>query len=189
MTINRRAALAANGSPLPTQIDEDVVLEVASGGELIFWSLDQPSGDWVLDYNEDGWRRKLCFVSGQYFYYNLEESVWDEVDPALLAQPILELTDLDRYLLAPDQLADFTATATAGPDEPCQPNVCAVWLGSSLDTDNEIRIRVNKQTKKTNDIFISGPADQLIINFYYQPVNLELPTPVRWLPDNLGPGL
>ena len=185
-SINHRAPLAANGSPLPSPVSQDVVLEIAVGGDLVFWSLDQPSGDWVLDYAESGWRQKLCFVGGHYFYYNLQEAVWDEVDPALLDDSILDLANLDRYLLAPDQLADFTATATAAPDEPCRPNICAVWLASSLDSDNEIRIRINKQTKKTNDIFIAGSADQLVINFYYQPVDLELPEPARWLPPAAG---
>lgn len=184
-TINHRAPLAANGSPLPAPIAEDVVLEIASGGELVFWALDQPAGDWVLTYADGGFWRKLCLVGGRYFYYNVDEAVWDEADPEVLDPSILELADVDRYLLAADQLADFVATATASPDEPCAPNVCAVWLASSLDTDNEIRIRVNKQTKKTSDIFIAGPADQLVISFYYQPVDLKVPDPVRWLPEDL----
>ncbi len=185
--INYRAPLAANGSPLPTEIAEDVVLEITdTGGDLVFWSLDYPDGDWVLDYAADGLRRKLCLIGGHYFFYNFEEAVWDEVDPALLDQSILELTSPERYLLPADQLANFEAVATAGPDESCPPNNCAVWLANSLDSDNEIRIRVNKQTRKINDVFVSGSQGQLIINFYYQPVNLELPAPARWLPDDLG---
>ena len=190
-SINYLAPLNGDGLPLPTEIAEDVVLEIADvSGDLVFWSLDHPSGDWVLDYAADGLRRKLCFIDKHYFFYNFEEAVWDEVDPQLLDESILGFTDPARYLLAADQLANFEAVSTATPDEPCSPNSCAVWLASSLDSGNEIRIRVNKQTRKTNDVFVSGPEGQLIdVHFYYQPVNLELPTPARWLPDDVDLGI
>lgn len=182
--INHQAPLAGNGSPLPTAVAEDVVLEITDSAGTVFWSIDHPQNGWVLDYVEGGLPQKLCFVSGHYFYYNLEEGVWDEVDPALLDDSILSLVDLDRYLLDPDQLAGFVATATAVDDEPCPPNICAVWLASSLDSDDQIQLRIDKQTKKTKDISIIGSLEQLVIRLYYQPVDLEIPKPLRWLPQD-----
>ena len=186
--VNLQAPLDGLGNPLPSTIRQDVVLEITETGyDLVFWWLDYRGEDqasnWLLDWQADGWRQKLCLVDGRYFFYNPEEVVWDEVDPSLLDKSILDLADLDRYLLAADQLADFRAVATAGPDEPCQAYNCAVWLASSLDSDDQIRIRVNKQSRRVNDVFITRLGGQITITYYYQEVGISQPEPVRFLPE------
>ena len=184
--INLRAPVAANGAPLPATVQEDVVLDITdASGQPISWWLDWSSRNWLLDYPDSGFRRQLCLVDQHYFFYNFEEGVWDEVDPRLLDGSILDLVDTDRYLLAADQLTDFRAVATAGPDEPCLPHVCAVWLASSLESDDQIRIRVNKQTRKVYDVLIIGPQGQTSVIYYYQPVVIQIPEPVRYLPVEL----
>ena len=181
-TINRRAPIAANGKPLPAASNEDVVIELTTADAgLIIISYDADGPAWVIDYPQSSWRPKLCVIDGIYFLYNALELVWDQVDYRILNEDIREITTIDNFLFNQSQMTAFVATATSQADEACGRAQCAVWLAANFWNADQVVVRVNKQTRKIEDInLVGGPQPQTAF-YNYQPVEIKIPTPVRWL--------
>ncbi|MYB39884.1 hypothetical protein F4X86_01135 [Candidatus Saccharibacteria bacterium] len=193
-TVNPNARLAGSGSPLPAPAWEDLVVEQQQfDGRIFVLSYDIESGNWQLDFFQQG-SQSLRYIAeaGIFLYYNVAETVWDEVDPNLLHDEIRQLTDIDDIILSASQLDAFSRLAVEDKSAGCSQDtaaLCAVWTARSFAGAEEVVIYVNKQTRKIDHIVTLNPADPasgaIVTNYYYRPVEIGLPPlgEVRFLAD------
>ena len=193
-TVNPNARLAGSGSPLPAPAWEDLVVEQQQfDGRIFTLSYDIESGNWQLDFFQQG-SQSLRHITGSgiFLYYNVEEAVWDEVNPELLHEEIRRLTDIDDIILSAGQLDAFSRRAIEEKSAACSQDpsaLCAVWTASSFAGAEEVVIYVNKRTRKIDHVVTLNPADPssgaIVTNYYYRPVEIKLPPlgEVRFLAD------
>ena len=183
---NWRAPIAANGSPLPAAAQEDLVVAIEP---TTFLAYDYQTRNYLLSYWSDGLQRRLCFVDGQFFFYDYLTGFWDQVAPRYLESGLIDLADINYYLLDPAVINRFRLQASALDDQICGRHLCAVWQAQNVWSQTEVRIRVDKQTRKITDISLLSLPDQAAqIRYYYQPVNINSrPEPARLIeadPEN-----
>ena len=186
ITINQGAQIDTNGNPLPSIVQEDVEVYLLtreftqdiSGSFLLY---DHDSGNWETQFTADGTEIRLCFVAERVFIENI--SSWDEVDPALLVDEL----DVRQYILSTEQIYDFNRQAVlVDSEQTCGNHSCAVWRATLDEPSAEITIRVNKFSRKIVDVEIIDDKGILLAKYSYQPIEVGLPEPVRYLPPAEG---
>lgn len=192
--VNQHARLAASGSPLPSVAHEDVLVDQQQfDGSVFKLAYDYPSGNWQLDFVLSATVHRLRYVkqTNQFFYWSIQDSLWDEVNPKLLNENLRALTDIEQFLLTEEQLDSFNQAALEEESKTCKQDKvvsCAVWRAYNPDSHQEVLIYVNKQTRKIDHVItlntVDGTQSPIVATYYYQPLEIEPPadTEVRYLP-------
>ena len=186
MSVNKNARIAANGNPLPSTSNEDIIISVRSGIEQPeIFKYDFDSKGWQLENLQNLVWEKIRWIDGQYFVYNNEDKIWDEIDKNLIKEdfPLAEIEkDPQFYFLPTDQLDDINDNLEASLDENCQSGrICAVWILNNEEAKSVAVIRVDKLSRKIIDFTIIDNKESLIVEYDYQEVEIEFPKPVRLL--------
>lgn len=186
--VNPDARLAGSGSPLPAPAAEDVIVEQQQfDGRIFTYSYDFNSGNWQLDFHENG-SQSLRYVAASeaFFYHNLAAGFWDEVDEALLHEQYKELRDTDSVLLSQAQLEQFNRLAIEQESATCEQDesaLCAVWQAKNFLNQQEFVIYVNKRSRKIDHVVTFNSADaeafSLLAFYTYQPLEIPPPPPAK----------
>ena len=183
--VNTKARLAASGSPLPAPADEDLVVKQQQfDGYLFNLYYDWDSRNWQLEFNQNSLWQKLRFIAkdNQFFFFNLADSVWDELDAQALDDQFKQLTDIEQFIFSKQQLDFFNQLAVERESDNCTQDpqsICAVWRAENKDDYQQILIYVNKQTRKIDQILTYNLRDlsqpTLVADYLYQPVDISAP--------------
>lgn len=194
--INPNALSTSSGSYFPAPADEDVIVKQKYLAESEYvLGYDYDNKNWQIEIiDEDQIRlHQLKYIdkTNQFFYYNDQLSLWDEVEPEILSEELRSLTNIETVLLTDQQLIHFRNKAKQDQSEKCQRDksaICAVWEAENFNNAQRVVIYVNQRTRKIDHIVTLNISDQteesIIVDYYYQPVNLLAPNKenTRYLP-------
>lgn len=196
VTVNPYARLAASGSPLPSDAQEDVIIEQQQlDGRIFELHYDAADGSWQFAFFAEGRRHTLRYLALEetFFYFDSAELLWYEVDPNYLSEEIRSLVDIEQYLLTDRQLNGFNSLAVESESVLCKQTaqvLCAVWQASDPQTQGEVVIYVNKQSRKIDHVVSVNSSDlsqgSVIANYKYQPLQIQRPPEekIRYLEDD-----
>ena len=178
VSVNGAAILAYDGSPLPSNIKADIVIElIAADSNVSYIFHDSDTGNWELVFSQTSSGSRFCILDSSIFAYNSVEAGWDEVDPDSLSQDV----DIRQYLLSDQELVDFNGLAVQLDNQNCDSYTCAVWYVETNDPEGSITIRVNQFTRKIFDVVIADDDGVLTLRHHYQAVDIQPPGVIRYL--------
>ena len=189
VSINPNAKIADNGNPLPARSNEDVIVSIQSNFQQPeVFRYDFETGNWQIVNLRNIFVEKIRWFDNRYFIFNNPEGIWDEIERSLLDKdfPLLGIEkDPLFYFLPTDQLENINANLEPSFDEDCRQNrICAVWYLKNDTTKSVAIIRVDKLSRKMVDIALITEDDNLLIRYDYRPVEINRPSPVRFLLDS-----